>query len=119
MEDELHIYIPIAGLAKDNHHRTNELLFGFPQKTIGIETDSPLFKFLTRIQDEVHRYAITFHRDKRSKNQVKSELDCSLDEVHMLEIEHRILEYIKIGEKSVITVLPEYMTAKNKLFLSV
>lgn len=75
LEDELHIYIPIAGLAKDNHHRTNELLFGFPQKTIGIETDSPLFKFLTRIQDEVHRYAITFHRDKRSKNQVKSELD--------------------------------------------
>jgi len=75
IQDELKIDIPIAGLAKDNKHRTNELLFGFPQKTIGIEIDSPLFKFLTRIQDEVHRYAITFHRDKRSKTQVKSELD--------------------------------------------
>ncbi|MBP5478003.1 MAG: excinuclease ABC subunit UvrC [Bacteroidaceae bacterium] len=75
IQDELHIDIPIAGLAKDNKHRTNELLFGFPQKTIGIEMDSPLFKFLTRIQDEVHRFAITFHRDKRSKSQVQSELD--------------------------------------------
>ena len=75
IQDELHIEIPIAGLAKDNRHRTNELLFGFPQKTIGIEMDSPLFKFLTRIQDEVHRFAITFHRDKRSKSQVQSELD--------------------------------------------
>lgn len=73
--DELKLDIPIAGLAKDDKHRTNELLFGFPQKTIGIELDSPLFKFLTRIQDEVHRYAITFHRDKRSKRQVQSELD--------------------------------------------
>lgn len=75
IEDELHLNIPIAGLAKDDRHRTNELLYGFPQKTIGIELDSPLFKFLTRIQDEVHRFAITFHRDKRSKHQVKSELD--------------------------------------------
>lgn len=75
IEDELHLNIPIAGLAKDNRHRTNELLFGFPPATIGVEMDSPLFKFLTRIQDEVHRYAITFHRDKRSKSQTKSELD--------------------------------------------
>lgn len=75
IEDELHLNIPIAGLAKDDRHRTNELLYGFPQKTIGVELDSPLFKFLTRIQDEVHRYAITFHRDKRSKHQVKSVLD--------------------------------------------
>lgn len=75
VEDELHLHIPIAGLAKNNQHRTNELLFGFPQKTIGVEIDSPLFKFLTRLQDEVHRYAITFHRDKRSKEQTKSELD--------------------------------------------
>lgn len=75
IEDELHLDIPIAGLAKDDRHRTNELLFGFPQKTIGVELDSPLFKFLTRIQDEVHRFAITFHRDKRSKHQVKSALD--------------------------------------------
>ena len=62
-------------MAKNSQHRTNELLFGFPQKTIGVEIDSPLFKFLTRLQDEVHRYAITFHRDKRSKEQTKSELD--------------------------------------------
>ena len=75
IEDELHLQIPIAGLAKDNRHRTSELLYGFPQKTIGIEMNSPLFKFLTRIQDEVHRYAITFHRDKRSKRQITSELD--------------------------------------------
>lgn len=75
VEDELHLNIPIAGLAKDNRHRTSELLYGFPQKTIGIEMNSPLFKFLTRIQDEVHRYAITFHRDKRSKRQIASELD--------------------------------------------
>lgn len=75
IQDELHLDIPIAGLAKDDRHRTNELLYGFPQKTIGVELDSPLFKFLTRIQDEVHRFAITFHRDKRSKHQVKSELD--------------------------------------------
>lgn len=75
IEDDLHLDIPIAGLAKDDRHRTNELLYGFPQKTIGVELDSPLFKFLTRIQDEVHRFAITFHRDKRSKHQVKSELD--------------------------------------------
>ena len=75
IEDELHLNIPIAGLAKDNRHRTSELLYGFPQKTIGIEMNSPLFKFLTRIQDEVHRYAITFHRDKRSKRQIASDLD--------------------------------------------
>ena len=75
IEDELNLNIPIAGLAKDNRHRTSELLYGFPQKTIGIEMNSPLFKFLTRIQDEVHRYAITFHRDKRSKRQIASELD--------------------------------------------
>ena len=75
VEDELHLNIPIAGLAKDNRHRTSELLYGFPQQTIGIEMNSPLFKFLTRIQDEVHRYAITFHRDKRSKRQIASELD--------------------------------------------
>jgi len=75
VEDELNLEIPIAGLAKDNRHRTSELLFGFPIQTIGIEINSPLFAFLTRIQDEVHRYAITFHREKRSKHQVHSELD--------------------------------------------
>lgn len=75
IEDELHLSIPIAGLAKDDRHRTNELLFGFPQKVIGLKTDSELFHVLTHIQDEVHRYAITFHRDKRSKHALHSELD--------------------------------------------
>ncbi len=75
IEDELHLKIPIAGLAKDDRHRTNELLFGFPQKVIGLKTDSELFHVLTHIQDEVHRYAITFHRDKRSKHALHSELD--------------------------------------------
>ena len=75
IEDELHLRIPIAGLAKDDRHRTNELLFGFPQKVIGLKTDSELFHVLTHIQDEVHRYAINFHRDKRSKHALHSELD--------------------------------------------
>ena len=75
IEDELHLRIPIAGLAKDDRHHTNELLFGFPQKVIGLKTDSELFHVLTHIQDEVHRYAITFHRDKRSKHALHSELD--------------------------------------------
>ncbi len=75
VEDELHLEIPIAGLAKDDRHRTNELLYGFPQQTIGLRTDSTLFHLLTHIQDEVHRFAITFHREKRSKKQLKSELD--------------------------------------------
>ncbi len=73
--DELHLEIPIAGLAKDDRHRTNELLFGFPPQVIGLKTDSELFHFLTRIQDEVHRYAITFHREKRSKHALHSVLD--------------------------------------------
>ena len=75
VEDELQLTIPIAGLAKDNRHRTNELLYGFPPQTIGIPTNSELFKVLTQIQDEVHRFAISFHRDKRSKHQLHSELD--------------------------------------------
>ena len=75
VEDELRLNIPIAGLAKDDKHRTNELLYGFPQQVIGLKTDSALFYLLTQIQDEVHRYAITFHRDKRSKHQIASELD--------------------------------------------
>ena len=75
IEDELHLSIPIAGLAKDNRHRTHELLYGFPPMTIGLKTDSELFKLLTRMQDEVHRFAITYHRNKRSKRQTASELD--------------------------------------------
>ena len=75
VEDELHLNIPIAGLAKDDRHRTNELLYGFPPRVIGLKTDSELFHALTRIQDEVHRYAITFHRDKRSTHALHSALD--------------------------------------------
>ena len=75
VEDELHLEIPIAGLAKDDRHRTNELLYGFPPQAIALPPESELFKVLTQIQDEVHRYAITFHRDKRSKHALHSELD--------------------------------------------
>lgn len=75
IEDELHLQIPIAGLAKDDKHRTREMLYGFPPKTVGINTDSQLFRTLTQMQDEVHRFAISFHREKRSKRQTDSELD--------------------------------------------
>lgn len=75
VEGELGLHIPIAGLAKDDRHRTNELLYGNPPKTIALKTDSELFHVLTRIQDEVHRYAIQFHRDKRSKHALHSALD--------------------------------------------
>lgn len=95
--DELGLNIPIAGLAKDNRHRTNELLFGFPPQSIGLKQGTPLFNLLTRIQDEVHRYAITFHRDKRSKRQTASELD----------------EIKGIGEKTKNTLLKEFKSVKR------
>ncbi len=75
VQDELGLDIPIAGLAKNDRHRTNELLYGFPARVIGMKTDSELFRVLTHLQDEVHRFAITFHRDKRSKHTLHSELD--------------------------------------------
>ena len=75
VQDELGLDIPIAGLAKDDRHRTNELLYGFPPRVIGIKDTSELFRVLTQLQDEVHRFAITFHRDKRSKHALHSELD--------------------------------------------
>lgn len=75
VQDELGLDIPIAGLAKDNRHRTNELLYGFPPRVIGMKTNSELFRVLTQLQDEVHRFAITFHREKRSKSALHSELD--------------------------------------------
>ena len=75
IEDELHLNIPIAGLAKDNKHRTSELLYGFPPLTIGVKQSTPLFHLLENIQNEVHRFAITFHRDKRSKSQISAVLD--------------------------------------------
>lgn len=97
IEDELHLNIPIAGLAKDGRHRTSELLFGFPPQTIGIKQQSQLFRLLTQIQDEVHRFAITFHRDKRSKRQVASALDS-----------------IKgIGEKTKTALLKEFKSVKR------
>ena len=95
--DELGLNIPIAGLAKDNRHRTNELLFGFPPQSIGLKQGTPLFNLLTRIQDEVHRYAITFHRDKRSKRQTASELD----------------EIKGIGEKTKNALLKEFKSVKR------
>ncbi len=97
VEDELHLSIPIAGLAKDNRHRTSELLFGFPPLTIGIKQQSPLFKLLEQIQDEVHRFAITFHRDKRSKRQTASALD----------------EIKGIGEKTKTLLLREFKSVKR------
>jgi excinuclease ABC subunit C len=75
IEDELKLNIPIAGLAKDNRHRTSEVLYGFPAKAVGMKPTDELFKLLAFIQEETHRFAIAFHRNKRSKNQIKSELD--------------------------------------------
>lgn len=75
IQDDLQLDIPIAGLAKNDRHRTNELLYGFPPRVIGLKTDSELFHTLTHLQDEVHRFAITFHRDKRSRQALHSELD--------------------------------------------
>jgi excinuclease ABC subunit C len=75
IQDELNLDIPIAGLAKDDRHRTNELLYGFPPMHVALKTDSELFHVLTHIQDEVHRFAIEFHRNKRSKRALLSELD--------------------------------------------
>lgn len=97
IEDELHLQIPIAGLAKNNKHHTNELLYGFPPQTIGLKTDSELFKALTQIQDEVHRYAISFHRNKRSKHQLHSELD----------------DIQGIGTKTKETLLKEFKTVQK------
>ena len=97
VEDELHLHIPIAGLAKDDRHRTRELLFGFPPLTIGLKQNTPLFHLLEQIQDEVHRFAITFHRDKRSKRQTASALDT-----------------IKgIGEKTKSTLLRHFKSVKR------
>ena len=92
IENELHLDIPIAGLAKDNHHRTNELLFGFPPQVIGMKPDSELFHILTRIQDEVHRYAISFHRDKRSKRALHSILD-EIDGIGRKTSEHLLKKW--------------------------
>ena len=95
--DELNLSVPIAGLAKDNRHRTNELLFGFPPQVIDLRTNSELFKILTQMQDEVHRFAISFHRNKRSKRQL-----------------HTVLDDIKgIGQKSKKNLLAELRTVQD------
>jgi len=95
--DELCLNIPIAGLAKDGKHRTSELLYGFPPCTIGLKQNTPLFRLLTQIQDEVHRFAITFHRDKRSKRQTASALD----------------EIKGVGEKTKTALLKEFKSVKR------
>ena len=92
IENELHLDIPIAGLAKDNHHKTNELLFGFPPQVIGMKPDSELFHILTRTQDEVRRYAISFHRDKRSKRALQSILD-EIDGIGRKTSEHLLKKW--------------------------
>ena len=97
VEDELHLNIPIAGLAKNDRHRTNELLYGFPPVVVGMSTTSELFHVLTQIQDEVHRFAITFHRDKRSKRALHSELD----------------DIKGIGTKTKEALIAKYKTMKN------
>ena len=97
IEDELQLQIPIAGLAKDGKHRTSELLFGFPAQSIGIKQQSALFRLLAQIQEEVHRFAITFHRDKRSKRQTASALDTISG----------------IGEKSKALLLKEFKSVKR------
>lgn len=97
VEDELHLQIPIAGLAKDDRHRTRELLFGFPPLTIGLKQNTPLFHLLEQIQNEVHRFAITFHRDKRSKRQTASILDTING----------------IGEKTKSTLLKQFKSVKR------
>ncbi len=97
VEDELQLQIPIAGLAKDRKHKTNEVLFGFPPKVIGLKPTDELFKFLASIQEEVHRFAISFHRDKRSKSQIASELD----------------EVKGIGEKSKKNLLTHFKSVKR------
>ena len=95
--DELGLDIPVAGLAKDGRHRTHELLYGFPPQVIGLKQSTPLFQLLTRIQDEVHRFAISFHRDKRSKRQTVSELDSVKG----------------IGEKSKTLLLKQFKSVKR------
>lgn len=97
IEDELGLKIPIAGLAKDSRHRTSELLYGFPPQVIGLKQQSALFKLLAQMQDEVHRFAITFHREKRSKHQIASALD----------------QIKGIGEKTKTTLLKEFKSTKR------
>ena len=117
VEDELGLRIPIAGLAKDDRHRTNELLFGFPPIVIGMKTDSPVFRLMTQIQDEVHRFAITFHRDKRSKHQTVSALDTikGIGEKTKTQLLKRFKSVKRIREASFDELAAEIGPAKAKI----
>ena len=97
IEDKLNLYIPIAGLAKDDKHRTKELLYGFPPLHVEIQPNHSLFRFLAGIQDEVHRFAISFHRNKRSKSQIHSALD----------------DINGIGEKTKDTLIKKFKSVKR------
>ena len=109
VEDELHLNIPIAGLAKNDRHRTNELLYGFPPVVVGMSTKSELFHVLTQIQDEVHRFAITFHRDKRSKRALHSELDdikgIGTKTKEALIAKYKTMKNIKAADKEELTII--------------
>ena len=109
VEDELHLNIPIAGLAKNDRHRTNELLYGFPPVVVGMSTTSELFHVLTQIQDEVHRFAITFHRDKRSKRALHSELDdikgIGTKTKEALIAKYKTMKNIKAADKEELTII--------------
>lgn len=125
IEDELHLQIPIVGLAKNNRHKTNEILFGFPPQVIGLKPTDFTFKFLASVQDEVHRFAISFHRNKRSKHQTTSELDNikGIGEKTKIELlkHFKSLKQIKIASKTELekivgksraSIIYEYFNAK-------
>lgn len=119
VEGELGLHIPIAGLAKNDKHRTNELLYGDPPVVIGMKTDSALFHLLTHIQDEVHRFAITFHRDKRSKRQIASALDNikGIGDVTKTTLLRKFKSVKRIREASVEELTEAIGTAKTKVLL--
>lgn len=125
IEDELYLQIPIVGLAKNNRHKTNEILFGFPPQVIGLKPTDFTFKFLASVQDEVHRFAISFHRNKRSKHQTTSELDNikGIGEKTKIELlkHFKSLKHIKIASKTELekvvgksraSIVYEYFNAK-------
>ena len=117
IQDELNLDIPIAGLAKNDKHRTNELLYGFPPLSVALKTDSELFHVLTQLQDEVHRFAITFHRDKRSKHALNSELDNikGIGPKTRDELLNRLKSVRKIREADLTTLTEVIGQAKAKI----
>jgi len=112
----LHLSIPIAGLAKNEKHRTRELLFGFPPLTIGLNPNDHLFRFLASMQEEVHRFAISFHRDKRSKSQLKSELEIKgIGPKTQEQLLNRFKSVKRIKELSLEEIAGEIGQAKAKI----